>query len=208
MDEFPEFDIRVIESLRQPLEDRVVTISRARSTVIFPSDFILIGSMNPCPCGNADSKIKECVCGVKTIHRYQKKVSGPIADRIDLWVEVGQVDYEKLGKVQEVESTDSVKKRVIKARQIQKKRFSEHKEHILLNSRMDPASILSFCDLRESARILLDISAKKLGLSARMYHRIIKIARTIADLEETTGIEEKHILEAIQYRPKLKSLQN
>lgn len=187
MDEFPEFDMRVIESLRQPLEDKKVRISRARSSVVFPSDFVLLGSMNPCPCGFKGSFIKSCICSYAVIQRYQRKISGPIIDRIDMWVEVSEINYEKLGGIQEEESTENIRQRVIKARNI-----------IKIGKNTNQRSLLS-----SSCRELLNSSAKNLHLSARVYKKIILLARTIADLDDSKEILKKHILEALQYRPKI-----
>jgi len=182
MDEFPEFDIRVIDSLRQPLEDKRVRISRAKTSVVFPSDFILLASMNPCPCGYKGSPVKECICTYASIARYQRKISGPIIDRIDMWVEVSEVDYEKLGRGGLGESTEVIQKRVKNTKDFQSK---------------------GGLSLSESCRNLINTSASALHLSARMYNKVIMLARTIADLDQAHNIEEKHILEALQYRPKL-----
>lgn len=203
MDEFPEFDSSVIESLRQPLEEHVVNISRAKTSAIFPADFILIGSMNSCSCGYLGSKQKICVCSDKVMLRYQRKVSGPIADRIDLWVEVSEIPYEKLSSCVPVETTEDMRRRVVKARELQTKRASGFENSVMLNSRIDQKHIQAQCLLSEKGSKLLDDSAAVLHLSPRMYHRIIKISRTIADLDNKQEIEEKHILEALQYRPKM-----
>lgn len=208
LDEFPEFEKRVIESLRQPLEDNIVSISRARGSAIFPSNFILVAAMNPCPCGNAGSKQKACICKPSDLDRYKRKLSGPIMDRIDLWVSVGNVDYKKLGE--DVaggggESNDRIKERVIRARGKQAERFKKFKRTIGTNSEMNVKDLNSMAKLEKSVRELLDDSALRLGLSARAYHRVIKIARTIADLENSPEIKANHILEAIQYRPKVNS---
>lgn len=184
MDEFPEFDLRVIDSLRQPLEDKKVTIARAKSSITLPSDFILVASMNPCPCGFRGSTVKSCICTAAMMQRYQRKISGPIVDRIDMWVEVSEIDYKKLGGSDFEESTDSICARVKKARNIRERRSSE-------------------ITLSDSCRALLDASAQTLHLSARVYYKIINLARTIADLDEKEEIEEAHMLEALQYRPKL-----
>ncbi len=202
LDEFPEFDKRVLESLRQPLEDSVVSISRAKGSALFPSNFILIASMNPCPCGYFETGVKKCICSQNDIQRYQKKVSGPIMDRIDLWVYVTPVSYEKLNEqVTETESPH-IQHTVTKARAIQKERFQKEK-NILTNSDMSSKEILLYAHLAKDAELLLMQSAEKLKLSARAYHRIIKLARTIADIEESEQIEIPHVLEALQYRPKI-----
>ncbi len=201
MDEFPEFDKKVLESLRQPLEDRVVTVSRAKGSVRYPAHFILVATMNPCPCGNYGVKGKECVCSAVAIEKYKRKLSGPIMDRIDLWVEVSKVEYEKLTDSRDLhEGTQKIKPRVEKARKIQEKRFSNLK--IKTNAELSSKDLVKTVPLSEKVKELLNESAKKLDLSARSYHRIIKLARTIADLEGKEDIAENHILEALQYRPK------
>ena len=203
LDEFPEFDRKVIEALREPLEEGEIKISRARGSCAFPANFILIAAMNPCPCGNYGSKTKECICKPLDLLRYQRKISGPIVDRIDMWVEVSQINYEKLGeKENEKKETDEIKKRVIKAREIQKERFVVGKRKINVNSEMGARDILKLANLDDKAKEILNSSAKKLDLSARAYHRVIKLGRTIADLEGSNKIETGHILEALQYRPK------
>ena len=203
LDEFPEFEKRVIESLRQPLEDNVVSISRAKGSAIFPSNFILVAAMNPCPCGNAGSKQKACICRPSDLDRYKRKLSGPIMDRIDLWVSVGNVDYKKLGEIGDGEKSENIKYRVTKAREVQKKRFEKFKRNITTNSEMNVKDLTNMVKLDEKVRNLLDDSAERLALSARAYHRVIKIARTIADLENSEEVNSNHILEAIQYRPKV-----
>jgi len=203
LDEFPEFEKRVIESLRQPLEDNIVSISRARGSAIFPSNFILIAAMNPCPCGNKGNKQKPCICRPSDLDRYKRKLSGPIMDRIDIWVTVGQVDYEKLStNTQEGEKTETIKNRVKLAREIQTKRFKNAQRKINTNSEMNVKEIAIFAPLKDETKQLLNQSAERLQLSARAYHRIIKLARTIADLEGSNQIESPHILEALQYRPR------
>jgi magnesium chelatase family protein len=203
LDEFPEFERKVIESLREPLEEGEISISRSRGTHTFPANFILIAAMNPCPCGNFGSKTKECICKPTDLLRYQRKISGPIIDRIDMWVEVSQIDYEKLGqKDSDKKETPEIKNRVIKARGIQKERFSEGKRKIRTNSEMEAKDINKITNLSDKAKEILNTSAKKLNISARAYHRVIKLARTIADLEGSKEINPSHILEALQYRPK------
>jgi len=205
LDEFPEFDKRVIESLRQPLEDNIVSISRAKGSAIFPSNFILVAAMNPCPCGNSGSKQKACICRPSDLDRYKRKLSGPIMDRIDLWVSVGNVDYKKLSEISSGEKSERIKNRVENARKIQKERFEKTGRNIKTNSEMNVKDLSNMIQLAEEVRNLLDDSAERLSLSARAYHRIIKIARTIADLENSEDIKQNHILEAIQYRPKVNS---
>jgi len=208
LDEFPEFEKRSIESLRQPLEDNIVSISRAKSSAIFPSNFILVAAMNPCPCGNAGSKQKACICKPSDLDRYKRKLSGPIMDRIDLWVSVGNVDYKKLGSEEnrnDAEQSKKIKERVIRARENQKNRFRKLGRNISTNSEMNVKDLGSMAKLTKEVRELLDDSAERLALSARAYHRVIKIARTIADLESSEDVKANHILEAIQYRPKVNS---
>ncbi len=205
LDEFPEFEKRVIESLRQPLEDNIVSISRAKGSAIFPSNFILVAAMNPCPCGNSGSKMKACICKSSDLDRYKRKLSGPIMDRIDLWVSVGNVDYKKLSGEGTGESSAKIKQRVAKAREVQKDRFKKLGKNISTNSEMNVKDLSTIVNLEKEVRDLLDSSAERLGLSARAYHRVIKIARTIADLENSIEVKANHILEAIQYRPKVNS---
>jgi magnesium chelatase family protein len=201
LDEFPEFERRVIEALRQPLEDGIISIARVRGHVRFPARFILICAMNPCPCGNLGSKTKPCICGQKDILRYQRRISGPIIDRIDLHLEVPQVDHEKLSDDSRVgESSKIIRERVAKAREIQKERFSIR--NILTNSEMGVRELKIFAPLSENVKNVLLQAAKRLDLSARLYHRVIKVSRTIADLEGEKDIKESHIFEALQYRPK------
>jgi len=206
LDEFPEFEKKVIESLRQPLEDNLVSISRARGSAIFPSNFILIAAMNPCPCGNKGSKQKVCTCKQGDLDRYKRKLSGPIIDRIDIWVTVGSVDFDKLSAEEsQGEKTFSIKERVQKAREVQTKRFAsldKKQQKISTNSEMNVKDLSIYAPLTEDIKNLLNQSAEKLQLSARAYHRIIKLARTIADLEGSENISQSHILEAIQYRPR------
>ena len=204
LDEFPEFEKRVLEALRQPLEDNIVSISRARGSAIFPSNFILVAAMNPCPCGNKGNKDKVCICKPTDLDRYARRISGPIIDRIDLWVTVGNVDYKKLGdEVIRSEKTHTIKDRVKRARMIQEKRFKSSKRGIKTNSEMNVKDLTAMVKLSKIVRELLDNSAERLALSARAYHRVIKIARTIADLENSPEVESNHILEALQYRPKV-----
>ena len=201
LDEFPEFERRVIESLRQPLEDGIISVARARGHIRFPARFILICAMNPCPCGNLGSKTKPCICGQRDILRYQRKISGPIIDRIDLHLEVPQVEHEKLSDDRRLsESSKIIRERVFKAREIQKERFS--KRDILTNAEMEVRDLKLFAPLSEGVKNVLLQAAKRLDLSARLYHRVIKVSRTIADLEGGKDIKESHIFEALQYRPK------
>lgn len=201
LDEFPLFEKRVIEALRQPLEDGVVTVSRARSTIRFPARFILICAMNPCNCGNFGSKTKDCVCTQGELQKYQRKISGPIMDRIDLWLEVPQIEIKKLSEENTgAEKSKEIQRRIVRARQTQKERFRQ--AEAITNSEMNTRDLEKFAPLSQATRDVLDTSAKRLDLSARAYHRIIKLARTIADLGESEEIKEPHIYEALQYRPK------
>ena len=198
LDEFPEFEGRVLESLRQPLEDRVVNISRAKGNATFPSQFILVAAMNPCPCGNSGSLHKKCICTQNDITRYNRKISGPIMDRIDLWIPVEHIDYEKLSKHHTAEKSNDIKLRIKQARGLQFDRFDTYKK---LNAHMQSKDV-EVLDITDEAKQTLNKSAQVMKLSPRAYHRVIKLARTIADLEHTQVINEDHILEALQYRPK------
>ncbi|MFA7000219.1 MAG: YifB family Mg chelatase-like AAA ATPase [Candidatus Paceibacterota bacterium] len=203
LDEFPEFEKKVLESLRQPLEDNIVSISRAKGSAIFPSNFILVAAMNPCPCGNKGNKQKDCICKQGDLDRYKRKLSGPIMDRIDIWVTVQNVDYEELSSIgQEGEKTNTIKERVKIARDIQNKRFKNSPRKINTNSEMNVKELNIYAPLDNETKKLLNQSAERLQLSARAYHRTIKLARTIADLEGSENISQSHILEALQYRPR------
>ena len=200
LDEFPEFDRRIIEALREPLEERAVVVSRSQGVVRFPADFILAVAFNPCPCGNFGSEKASCSCTAHDIHRYQKKLSGPIVDRIDLWCTVDAVPHARLADRSSGEHSSAVRKRVSTARKIQKDRFAEIPD-MRVNNDMNARILERKAGLTERAEKVLLVSAEKLNLSARTYHRSIKIARTIADLEREERIEERHILESLQYRP-------
>jgi len=200
LDELPEFNRSVLEALRQPLEDRVITVSRAAGTLTFPAHFLLVGAMNPCPCGYLNDPKKQCICSASQIIHYQKKISGPLLDRIDIHLEVPPVKFEKLTDDNLAENSAAVRRRVEKARQIQAKRFS--KEKYKTNTAMKLSQIKKICVLDEKSQDLLKTAVNNLGLSARAYHKILKTARTIADLEGVENILPAHIAEAIQYRPK------
>lgn len=202
LDEFPEFDRRVIDSLRQPLEEKVITVSRSKGVAHFPADFILITAMNPCPCGYSGVKEKECVCSPINLVRYKQKISGPIVDRIDLWINVEIVDHKSLGEKTSAEKTTEIKKRVEKAREMQTERFKKHGLKIKTNAQIQSKKLLEVVPLSKEVSDLLNISAEKLDISARAYHRVWKVARTIADLDQAKEIETKHMLEALQYRPR------
>jgi magnesium chelatase family protein len=203
LDEFPEFERRVIEALRQPLEDGMINVARAKDSITFPARFIMICAMNPCPCGNLGSRTKLCVCSQAALMKYQRKISSPILDRIDLCLEVPQVEHEKLSEMKDSgEPSKIIQERVIKARDIQGKRFSGYPKKIFTNSEMGVRELKRFVFLSENVKNILNQAAKRLDLSGRAYHRVIKLARTIADLEGADQIKEPHILEALQYRPK------
>lgn len=199
LDELPEFKRQVLEVLRQPLEERKIAISRARFAVDFPANFMLIASMNPCPCGYYNHPDKECVCPPGAVQRYLNKISGPLLDRIDLHVEVTPVSFEKITNQQRNESSESIRERVIKAREIQTKRF-EGQENIFSNAMMPSPMVNEICQISEAGKSLLKIAMQRLGLSARAYDRILKVSRTIADLAGTEEIRTEHLAEAIQYR--------
>ncbi len=198
LDEMPEYSRATLESLRQPLEDGVITVSRAAGAVTYPANFMLCGSMNPCPCGNLGSEEKECVCTPSQIAKYKAKLSGPLLDRIDIQVTVDEVKYSELTSSESGESSAEIKKRVNRTRLIQKNRFINEK--ILTNSDMGEKHIAKYCKLSPECEKLLETSYKNLHLSPRARSRIIKVARTIADMDLCDDIGVKHILEAISYR--------
>ena len=200
LDELPEFGHTVLEVLRQPLEDRVITISRAQGSVTFPANFMLVGAMNPCPCGYYGDPFRQCTCSPSLVSRYQKRISGPFLDRVDIFVEVPHIDYEKLADDRLGEQSDNVQARVEATRSIQRKRFEG--TELACNAEMMPTEVREFCQAEESAQSLLKAAMKQLYLSARAFHRILKLARTIADLENTDIIKAHHVAEAIQYRPR------
>lgn len=200
MDEFPEFDIKTIESLRQPLENKKITISRGKSSVTFPSNFILVATMNPCPCGNKGVEEKECRCKESDIQRYERKISDPIIDRIDMWIEVSKVNYENLGNENEGTGTEQLLQKVLQCRDYQRKRFAKQKQTIRLNSEIPSKNIMEQAKISQSAKMFLNENSKRLMLSARGYHRIIRLARTISDLKESEDVGEEEVLEALQYR--------
>lgn len=198
MDEFPEFDRRAKESLRQPLEDGKITIARSAGTVCYPSNIMVVAAMNPCPCGYLGHPSKECVCTEAAKRRYRDKVSGPILDRIDIHIEVEPVDYDRLSSSQKEESSAAIRERVERAREIQRRRFEG--TDISCNAKMAPRMTRELCVLDEEAKALLKLSFEKLGLSARAYDKILRISRTIADLEGSELICSAHIAQAVQYR--------
>lgn len=198
LDELPEFNRNSLEVLRGPLEDRKITISRLNSTITYPCNFMFIASMNPCPCGYFGSKEKECKCKPEQIQKYINKISGPLLDRIDIHIEVTGIKFSKLQSNQKVEKSKEIKKRVNKARRIQIERYKEY--NIYSNAELTPKLIEKFCKLDNPSKIILEKAFKKLGLSPRAYVRILKVARTIADLEAKYQISQNHLAEAIQYR--------
>lgn len=201
LDEFAEFPRVILENLRQPLEDSVINISRAASTLSFPAKFILIAAMNPCPCGYLNDSEKNCICSLGQIMNYKKKISGPILDRIDLHIEVPRLNFEKLMTDKISEKSETIKRRVEKARAIQRQRFADL--GIITNSEMSSETAKRFCQLDTASANLLRNAVSQMHLSARAYFRILKLARTIADLSEEKNILTNHIAEALQYRPKI-----
>src|SRR5574341_666639 len=223
LDKLPEFDERSLESMRQPLEDHTVTISRAGGTLTFPANFQLIAAMNPCPCGYWGDPTHNCTCSPGMVTRYQKRISGPLLDRFDIHIEVPRVAYDKLSDQRLGEPSEAIRMRVECARQIQRERFSEVGEKrnlkrakseltsasplrgnaIACNADMSPALVRQHCALDDTCRGLMKSAMSQLQLSARAYHRILKLARTIADLAGAEVISPTHLAEALQYRPKL-----
>ncbi len=200
LDELPEFDRRSLETLRQPLEDHQVTISRARGAITFPCNFILIGAMNPCPCGYQGDPYHQCTCSAAAIARYEQRLSGPLLDRFDLHVEVPHVEYEKLSAAGHGEPSAAIRARVEAARARERSRFSG--TTLTCNSEMGPAEVREYCALDRECAGLMRAAMQQLRLSARAYHRVLKLSRTIADLAGAEGIEATHLAEALQYRPR------
>ncbi len=219
LDELPEFGTRVLEVMRQPIEDKVVTISRAQGSLTFPANFMLIAAMNPCPCGYYGDPIKPCTCAPSAVTKYQKRISGPLLDRIDIHVEVPRVDYQKLSDDRLGEPSDAIRGRVEAARELQRRRFAasqqsdsrtSHSEKsrvgllsIVCNADMRVAEIRQFCKLDGAGESLIRAAMGQMNLSARGYHRVLKLARTIADLAGCENIQAAHLAEALQYRPKM-----
>jgi magnesium chelatase family protein len=203
LDELPEFGQQVLEVMRQPLEDRTVTISRAQGTVTYPANFMLVCAQNPCPCGFAGDPTKECSCSSSMVTRYQKRVSGPLLDRIDIFVEVPRVEYEKLSSEAAGEPSETVRERVEDARGVQRRRFEGTR--FICNAEMTPTEVREHCQTRldEQAQSLLRLAMAQLSLSARSFHRILKLARTIADLAGEETIASHHLAEAVQYRQRV-----
>ena len=200
LDEFPEFGRRVLEVLRQPLEDKAVTISRAQGSLTFPANFMLVAAMNPCPCGYYGDPAKACTCSASAITRYQKRLSGPILDRIDIQVSVPRVEFEKLTSDKMGEPSQAVRERVEAARRIQRDRLADSPRSS--NGDMIPKEIRLFCQLDRESQSLMRGALHQLGLSARAYHRVLKLSRTIADLAGEENILATHLAEALQYQPR------
>lgn len=200
LDELPEFSSRALEGLRRPMEDGVVTISRSTGTLTFPARFMLIGAMNPCPCGYWGDPVRECTCNPATVTRYQKRISGPLLDRIDIHIEVPRVDYEKLTDDRRGEPSAAVRDRVERAREVQRRRFAD--TPLTCKAEMGPVEVREFCRLDDAGRSLVRAAMQQLQMSARAFHRILRLARTIADLAGSERIETAHLAEAIQYRPR------
>jgi len=205
LDEMPEFKRHALEVLRQPLEDGQVTITRAQATITYPSKFMLVGAMNPCPCGYLTHPEKTCTCRSDQIHRYLNRISGPLMDRIDIHLEVNAVRFQELQERRRGETSKTIRERVQKARETQSMRFWESQNNTVsdttfCNAHMKPSELRSYCKLDKSSLKLMEHAMRRLGLTARAYDRILKVSRTIADLDGCQRIESMHIAEAIQYR--------
>ncbi len=200
LDEFVEFGSSVLQTLREPMEERFITISRVYGSFKYPANFTLIAAMNPCPCGYYGDREKACTCSEESRRRYIQKVSGPILDRMDLTIDVARVEYEKLIGKEERESSVSIRSRIVKAREIQRSRFGEHGINIFSNAMMNIRDIEKVCTLEPDAKNVLNIALKKFGFSARVYDKVKKVSRTIADLDGSINIAAEHIYEALQYR--------
>lgn len=200
LDELPKFGHSLLEILLQPLEDKMVTISRAKGSLTFPANFMLVGAMNPCPCGYYSDPFRQCTCHPGLMARYQRRISGPFLDRVDIFIEVPHIEYEKLSDDRLGEGSKKVQARVSTARMLQLARFDG--SGLASNNEMTPVEVRQFCQAEEAAQSLLKAAMKQLYLSARAFHRILKLARSIADLENSDIIKANHIAEAIQYRPR------
>ncbi len=201
LDEFPEFSASVLESMRQPMEDGVITVARAAGTITFPARFTLVAAQNPCPCGFYNDPVKPCVCSPGQILRYAKKISGPLLDRIDLHVEVPRITYEKITGADSSESSSVIRERIEAARALQRERFSAV-ARLQTNAEMGSREVKAYCALDPASQELLRSALNSLHLSARSYYRVLKVARTIADLSAMEKINHNHLAEALQYRPK------
>ena len=199
LDELPEFGHALLEVLRQPLEDKVVTISRAQGTITYPSSFMMVAAMNPCPCGFYGDPVKQCSCTPTAVSRYKRRISGPLLDRIDLFVEVPRVEYEKLVEPTSGETSADIRERAERSRRAQRERFAE--TGMITNAEMGPVEVWDFCKVDNAAQGLLQAAMKQMHLSARGFHRILKVSRTIADLAGSETIALPHLAEALQYRP-------
>ncbi|MBI4648233.1 MAG: YifB family Mg chelatase-like AAA ATPase [Bacteroidia bacterium] len=199
LDELPEFKRTVLEVMRQPLEDRIVTISRAKFTIAYPASFMLVASMNPCPCGYYNHPERECLCTPALVQKYLSKISGPLLDRIDIHLEVVPVPFSKLSEIHDSETSETVRTRVIKARKIQEQRFKNILK-VYCNAQMSSKLLRQYCNIDAAGEEMLKNAVNKIGLSARAYDRILKVSRTIADLDNSEKIEPQHLAEAIQYR--------
>jgi magnesium chelatase family protein len=200
LDELPEFPRNVLEVMRQPLEDHTVTIARASMSLTFPARFMLAAAMNPCPCGYFNDKSRECTCTLPMIQRYVAKISGPLLDRIDIHIEVPAVQYKELRGSAAIEGSAQIRERVMVSRDRQRQRFKKHGEKIYANAQMTTRQIRTYCELSPDAERLLERAMQQQGLTARAHDRILKVARTIADLEGVEGLSVAHLAEAIQYR--------
>jgi magnesium chelatase family protein len=204
LDELPEFGPRVLEVLRQPIEDKVVTISRAQGTLSFPANFMLVAAMNPCPCGFYGDPSRPCTCAIGSIQKYQKRISGPLLDRIDIHIQVPRVEYDKLADKRTGEPSVLIRERVEAARTVQRERFSQDRSAgILCNADMRPAEVRKFCSLDEPGKALMKSAMNQMNLTARAYHRILKLSRTVADLAHAEQISVTHLAEALQYRARM-----
>ncbi len=203
LDELPEFGARNLETLRQPLEDKIVTISRASGSLTFPAAFQAIAAMNPCPCGYYGDDRQQCTCSLAAVQRYQQRISGPLLDRIDIHLEMARVPFQKLASLEAGEDSATIRARVEAARKVQEQRFHKWgKPNVIVNGDMGPAEVQAFCEIDEAGRNLMRAAMQQMNLSARAYHRILKLSRTISDLAGEQKIQVHHLAEALQYRPR------